>query len=164
MFITKGTKIQLVKPMGILTNVGEVFEVFDLKENGVILFKFNGGMAGMSIDEFNVYFKIYEEEKIEQKPKREWSEWEYDWFYYFDLEGDEYVVPVKFRTNGKKIELSTNWKTGINEDGKEIVNIKTKASCSKYDEFDFEEGLNIADASMTIKLLQKELDEWIERM
>lgn len=163
MFITKGTKIQLVKPMGIITNVGEVFEVFDLKENGVILFKFNGGFAGMSIDEFNRYFRIYEEKEVE-KPKREWSEWEYDWFYYFDLEGDEYVVPVKFRTNGKKIELSTNWKTGINEDGKEIVNIKTKASCSKYDEFDFEEGLNIADARMTIKLLQKELDEWIERM
>ena len=164
MFITKGTKIQLVKPMGILTNVGEVFEVFDLKENGVILFKFNGGMAGMSIDEFNVYFKTYEEKETEEvkKPKREWSEWEYDWFYYFDLEGDEYVVPVKFRTNGKKVELRTNWTRKV--DGKEVVNLKTKASCSSYDVFSFEDGLNLADARMTIKLLQKELDDWIDSM
>lgn len=165
MFITKGTKIQLVKPMGILTNVGEVYEVHDLKEDGIILFKFdNYGLAGMSFDEFNRYFKVYEEEKKVEKPKREWSEWEYDWFYYFDLEGKEYIVPVKFRTNGKIVELRTNWKAGINEDGKEIVNIKTRAFCNKCDEFNFEEGLNLADARMTIKLLQKELDEMIENM
>jgi hypothetical protein len=129
MFITKGTKIQLVKPMGILTNVGEVFEVFDLKESGAILFKINGGFGYMSLDEFNRYFKIYEEEKKVETPKRKWSEWEYDWFYYFDLTGEQYIVPVKFRTNGKIVDLRTNWKTGTNEDGKEIVNIRARAFC-----------------------------------
>lgn len=36
----KGDKIKLVKPMGMFTNVGEICEVVDVNEDGVISFKF----------------------------------------------------------------------------------------------------------------------------
>lgn len=165
MFITKGTKIQLVKPFanGIL-KVGDVFEITNLDHNGVITFKAPFDNFIMTMDIFLKYFKIVEEKEEKKAQKRTWSEWEYDWFYYFNLDGEEYIVPVKFRDNGKTVELRTNWKTGKNEDGKETINLKVKASCSKFDEFDFETGLNLADSRMTIKLLQRELDEIIESM
>ena len=42
--ITKGSKIQLVKPMGVFDNIGEVCEVVNVTEDGVISFKFGNGM------------------------------------------------------------------------------------------------------------------------
>ena len=36
----KGDKIKLVKPMGAFTNVGEICEVVDVQNGGVISFKF----------------------------------------------------------------------------------------------------------------------------
>ena len=157
MFLTKGTKIQLTKPfMNGILRVDDIFEITNLDHNGIITFKAPFGNYVMSIDTFLKYFKVYEEDEKVKKPKREWNEWEYDWLYYFDLNGNERIVPVKFRDNGKKVELCTNWK--------DTTNIKTKASCSKYDEFNVDLGLDIADARMTIKLLQKELDDWIDSM
>lgn len=158
MFVTKGTKIQLVKPMGnILTNVGETFEVCNLVKDGsmIIESKVNKFIFIITLDLLVTYFKVEEEKET---PKRTWSEWEYDWFYYFNLSGEEYTVPVKFRDNGKVVELRTNYKNK--------PNLRVKAICNeKYkDKFDFDKGLNLADARLTIKLLQRELDEIIGRM
>lgn len=163
MFVTKRTRIQLVKPYanGIL-RVGDIFEITNLDHNGIITFKAPFGNFIMSTDVFLNYFKVVEEKEETKTPKRIWTEWKYDWFYYFNLNGEEYSVPIKYRDNGKTVELRTNWKAKENE--KEIANIKTKASCSKYDQFDFEKGLDLADARMTIKLLQKEISENIEKM
>ena len=62
--LVKGDKIQLVKPMGMFTNVGEICDVVDISEDGVICFKFGKVHMGcMSIDEFNKYFVKYEEPK-----------------------------------------------------------------------------------------------------
>lgn len=63
--LVKGDKIQLVNPMGVFTNVGEVCEVIDVSNYGVISFKFGNGrhMGCMSYDEFDKYFKKYEEPK-----------------------------------------------------------------------------------------------------
>lgn len=60
--LVKGDKIVLVKPMGALTNVGEVCEVIS-NVDGVINFKFGHGMhmGCMSFDEFEKYFEKYEE-------------------------------------------------------------------------------------------------------
>lgn len=54
----KGDKIKLVHPMGAFTNVGEVCEVVDVQNGGVISFKFGGGkhLGCMSYDEFEKYF------------------------------------------------------------------------------------------------------------
>ena len=62
--LVKGDKIKLVKPMGVFTNVGEICDVVDVTEDGVISFKFGKVHMGcMSIDEFSKYFVKYEEPK-----------------------------------------------------------------------------------------------------
>lgn len=69
--LVKGDKIQLVKPMGMFTNVGEICDVVDVSEEGVVSFMFGGVHMGcMSIDEFNKYFVKYEEQKITVTPDR----------------------------------------------------------------------------------------------
>lgn len=63
--INKGEKIKLVKPMGVFTNVGEICDVIDVTEEGVICFKFGEVHMGcMSADEFEKYFEKYEEPKM----------------------------------------------------------------------------------------------------
>lgn len=68
--IEKGNEIRLIKPMGIFDNIGEVCEVTDVSEGGVISFRFGGSHLGcMSYDEYEKYFEIVEaeeEEKIEE--------------------------------------------------------------------------------------------------
>lgn len=56
--LVKGDKIRLVKPMGAFTNVGEVCDVLDVDQNGVISFRFGGYHKGMmSHEEFERYFE-----------------------------------------------------------------------------------------------------------
>lgn len=66
--LAKGDKIRLVNPMGAFTNVGEVCDVLDATDNGVITFKFGGRHMGcMSYDEFEKYFEKVEEKKNDSK-------------------------------------------------------------------------------------------------
>lgn len=153
--ITKGTKIKLVKRAGLFNKVGEVCEVIKVTENLVIFFKCSMGIAAISYDEFERCFTLCEEEHEKVKKVRTWSEWKYEDFVYVNLDLDEFIVPMKFRTNGKVVDLRTNYKN--NE-----KNIKVKASCNKYDQFDYDKGVEIADARMFIKLLEKELEEKID--
>lgn len=61
--LKKGDKIQLLKPMGMFDNIGEVCEVVNVLDDGTISFSFGNGlhMGVMSEDEFGKYFKYYEE-------------------------------------------------------------------------------------------------------
>ena len=156
--ITKGSKIQLAKPMGVFDNIGEVCEVVNVTEDGVISFKFGNGMhlGCMSYDEFERYFVHYEEKKEKKVTKRIWSEWKHDEFPYAGLDAESYKLPVKYRYNGKIVEIRTDWKCA--------PNIKAKASCNKNDKFDFNTGFDIADARLQIKLLQKELQDMIDEL
>lgn len=157
--ITKGSKIQLVKKMGIFNNIGEICEVTNITEDGVITFRFGNYHLGcMSYDEFEKYFINYDEMKTKKAPKRTWTNWEYDTFIYYDFDGDSYTVPVKYRNNGKIVDFRTDW------DKRAVANIKTRASCNKNDKFDFETGLDIADHRMQIKLMQQDLEDIIDRM
>lgn len=63
--LVKGDKIVLKEKMGMFDNIGEVCDVLDVTENGVITFRFGGGlhMGCMSMDEFEIYFDKYEEQK-----------------------------------------------------------------------------------------------------
>ena len=66
--LVKGDKIRLVNPMGAFTNVGEVCDVLDVTDNGVITFKFGGRHMGcMSYDEFEKYFEKVEEKRNDSK-------------------------------------------------------------------------------------------------
>lgn len=66
--MTKGDLIRLIKPMGVFDNIGEVCEVTDVSEDGVINFRFGNSHLGcMSYDEFKKYFELVEiEEEIEE--------------------------------------------------------------------------------------------------
>lgn len=64
--MTKGDLIRLVKPIGIFDNIGEICEVTDVSEDGVISFRFGGSHLGcMSYNEFEKYFELVDEEIIE---------------------------------------------------------------------------------------------------
>lgn len=66
--ITKGNEIRLIKPMGVFDNIGEVCEVTDVSEDGVISFKFGGCHLGcMSYNEFEKYFELVENEVSEEE-------------------------------------------------------------------------------------------------
>lgn len=63
--IVKGNEIRLVKPMGVFDNIGEICEVTDVSEDGVISFRFGGLHLGcMSYNEFEKYFELVEREEV----------------------------------------------------------------------------------------------------
>lgn len=130
----KGDKIRLIKQMGVFNNIGEICEVADIQEGGVICFKFGGCHLGcMSYDEYEKYFEKVEDITV----KRTWSEWEYKKgieFYVF--EDETYGFSYSVRTNGKKVQLKIE--TGKND------TIRSEASCNKNDKFDFNKGLELA--------------------
>lgn len=66
--ITKGNEIRLIKPMGVFDNIGEICEVTDVSEDGVISFRFGGSHLGcMSYNEFEKYFELVEKEIPEEE-------------------------------------------------------------------------------------------------
>ena len=67
--MTRGDLIRLVKPMGVFNNIGEVCEITDVSEDGVISFRFGGSHLGcMSYNEFEKYFELVEiEEEVEEE-------------------------------------------------------------------------------------------------
>ncbi len=59
----KGDLIRLTIPMGVFDNIGEVCEVTDVSEDGIISFKFGGCHLGcMSYNEFEKYFELVSRE------------------------------------------------------------------------------------------------------
>lgn len=159
--ITIGSKIELVKPMGMFDKVGEVCSVTNVTKDAVITFKCSIGIGCMSYDEFEKYFKIYTEEaKLEKDTKRKWSKWKTDTYKYYTLKGFSRTVPVKYRTNGKIIELRTDF----NYDKTGIHNLRVKSYCNKTDKFDLEFGLDLCDYRMQIKMMQNELEDIINNL
>lgn len=150
--MTKGDQIRLVKPMGILTNVGEVYEVTSVTQDGVISFRFGRNKAHfccMSYNEFEKYFKL------ENKHKVRWTEWTKCDFWYDNLDGERVQAFVEYRTNKKKVQL----RCASLEDDKFI---KTEATCSKDDTFVLDTGIDIAWKRLLVKLFQQELEQYID--
>lgn len=133
----KGDKIKLVKPMGAFTNIGEVCEVIDVSEGGVVSFKFGNGLhlGCMSYDEFLKYFEM-----VEDKPKRRWTEWHRGEVKVYNPFNIPITIGIRYRHNGKKVQ--------VKGDG-----IRAESTCSKYDEFDFEKGFKLAIARFRLKYL-----------
>lgn len=150
----KGDKIKLVKSMGVFTNVGEVCEVTDIREDGSIWFRFGGVHLGcMSYDEYEKYF-----EPVKEKVKREWSEWkcyQYDLTLEYDIRNNENNVTcieesigdfgkVWYRDNGKRIQVR------IEINGKYF---KSSAICCHRDVFNFQIGMKLALKRLFPKVL-----------
>lgn len=65
--LVKGDKIVLKEKMGMFDNIGEVCEIVNVSDDGVISFRFGGVHMGcMSVNEFEKYFEKYEEPKCEE--------------------------------------------------------------------------------------------------
>lgn len=151
--ITKGSKIELVKPMGVLDNIGEVCEVTNVAEDGVISFKFGGCHLGcMSYSEYEKYFKPYETKE------RKWTEWTKVVISYCDLFDVGRMRNAEVRNNGKTTQIRTKL------DPADKTYIKAESNCSLTDKFDFLTGIELAKYRLKIKLLQIELDDFLNKM
>ena len=159
--IAKGSRIKLVQPMGMFDKVEEICEVVNVNEDAVITFKCSFGMGCMSYDELSKYFEVEgNNSETNKKPKRKWSSWKYDMYIYYDFNGESRTVPVKYRTNGKAIDLRTDWENATES----RPNLRAKACCSENDKFDFDTGLDLADNRMQIEFLKRELKDIIDNM
>lgn len=133
----KGDKIRLVKPMGAFKNVGEICEVTEIAEGGVISFRFGGYHLGcMSYDEFLKYF-----EKVEE---RIWTKWEDVRIGFHDMNDKMVSVVLRHRNNGKKVQV----KCGA---------LKSESSCHSEDVFDFDKGFELATKRLIVKYLDNQV-------
>ena len=147
----KGDKIKLIKPMGVFTNIGEICEVVDVGEGGVISFKFGNGLhlGCMSYNEFQKYFELVKEEQ-----KREWSEWVTVEMPFYNLKNELGSLYIKYRENGKKVQ--------VRADG--IDGIKGESTCSKYDGFDINKGFTLAKKRFLVKYLAKTVKDYAKTL
>lgn len=136
----KGDKIKLVHKMGVFNNIGEICEVTDIQEGGVICFKFGGCHLGcMSYDEYEKYF-----EKVEEPVKRTWSEWGIKEIHFTDINDNRKTCFYRYRSNSKKVQV----RCGA---------LKAEATCCKDDVFDFEKGLALAKSRLIVKYLDNQV-------
>ncbi len=147
-----GDKIRLVKKMGVFDNIGEICEVTDIQDGGVICFKFGGYHLGcMSYDEYEKYF-----ENVEEPVKREWSEWKHEPICFRSLHNNNLVFDGKYRTNGKKVEFKVRFT--------ESEVIKTSATCCPDDEFNVKKGLDLAKKRFVVKYLDEQVKDIAKEM
>ena len=136
--LIQGSKIKLIKPIGVFENVGEICEVVDITEGGVISFRFGGHHLGyMSYDEFLKYF--------EQVEERVWSNWEDTRIVFYDINDKETVITLGFRNNGKKVQV----RSGA---------LKAESSCHSEDRFDFDKGFKLAKKRLIVKYLDHQVE------
>lgn len=136
----KGDRIKLVRKMGVFDNIGEICEVTDIQEGGVICFKFGGCHLGcMSYDEYKKYF-----EKVETPVKRTWSEWNLGEINFTDINGKRKTGWYRYRNNGKKVQVKCG-------------GFKAEATCCKDDVFDLEKGLALAKSRLIVKYLDNQV-------
>lgn len=143
----KGDRIKLVKKMGVFDNIGEICEVTDIQEGGIICFKFGGCHLGcMSYDEYEKYF-----EKVETPVKRTWSEWNSKYISFTNINDNRMTGFIKYRSNGKKVQVK-------------LGTLTAEACCCKEDEFDLEKGLELAKNRVIVKYLNSRVEKLAKSM
>ena len=142
----KGDKIKLKKKMGVFTNIGEICEVTDVLEDGVICFKFGENNLGcMSYDECEKYF-----DKVTESPKHKWTKWGNGKNGNYLIENGK-PFSYQYRHNGKRVQI----KHGV---------FKAESCCHKDDELNLLVGLSIAMRRLIIKILTNQIKQQIETM
>ena len=154
----KGDKIKLVKPMGAFTNVGEICEVVDVQNGGVISFKFGGGkhLGCMSYDEFERYFELVQVENKVEKKKHEWTKWR--------IGCSDYYNPVTHNYIGVEIEWRTDNEKRVQIRMKNDPQLRSRASCYKKDKFSVGKGYIIARHRLYVKWVSKVIDEYAKTL
>lgn len=137
----KGDRIKLIKKMGAFNNIGEICEIIDIQEGGVIYFKFGGCHLGcMSYDEYEKYF-----EKVEIPVKKPWGDWSLAHeLTFMDIKGDEKTIKYQYRDNGKRVQV----RSGV---------LKAGSSCYDEDEFSLSSGLELAEMRLVVKYLDNQV-------
>ena len=126
----KGDKIKLIRKMGVFDNIGEICEVTDVTDDGVICFRFgkNGMHLGcMSYNEFEKYFELV---------NNKWTDWTKSNIGYYNLDKSYYLMPIEYRHNNKIFQMRTIDKS-----------LKSIAVYNKCDSFDFYKGFDLVKRS-----------------
>ena len=149
----KGDKIRLKAKMGVFDNIGEICEVTDVNDGGVICFRFGNGrhLGCMSFDEYEKYFELVEEEK--EPAKRVWTKWKHYYLNFYDPKGYDVDLNTFVRENGKHVQIKLT-------DG----SLKASATCRNDDEFLFEKGLNLAERRLIVKYIAREVKEYADSL
>lgn len=136
-----GDKIKLVKPMGAFTNVGEVCEVTDVAEGGIISFRFGGVHLGcMSYNEYEKYF-----EKVDYVEKKNWTAWYKDDISFYDLNDDVVTIEILYRDNGRKVQVKYD-------------SYRAESTCNKVDTFDLDKEFELAMKRLIVKYLDGQVE------
>lgn len=154
----KGDKIKLAHEMGVFTNIGEICEVTDIKEDGTICFKFGGGkhLGCMSYDEYKKYFEPVMEEKQELKRERKWSAWDKKYNQILlHMNCTIYLAPVFYRYNGKKVQVKIEIRDKI---------FRAESVCHKDDKFSIHIGYDLAVKRLQLKLWEAEVEGYAKSL
>lgn len=146
--ITKGMKIEAIKDIYDVIKTGEICEITEIKNNDTIAFRFGGSHLGvMTLKEYDEYFKPY---NTCNKEKKVWSKWRSKTKNYFTLDGEFQSITIEYRTNGQRVQVRT---------GKSGNYLRARSSCSPRDNFVMNNGMELAEKRLIMKLHQQELDK-----
>lgn len=141
----KGDKIKLVKKMGAFDNIGEICEVTDVQEGGIICFRFGGCHLGcMSYDEYIKYFEPVED--IKKTPARVWTVWKTRF-----VDENEIVRIICYRHNGKRVQAMYG-------------ELRAESCCHATDTFDLEKGLMLAIKRLEVKIATKAVEDYVKTL
>lgn len=149
----KGDRIRLKAKMGVFDNIGEVCEVTDISDGGVICFKFGNGshLGCMSFDEYEKYFELVEKEK--EPVKRVWSKWKLGYITFYNQTGECIEEDIYYKENRKRVQVKL-------KDG----SLRANASCYKEDNFDFFKGRELAERRLIMKYLAREVKKYADSL
>ena len=151
--LTKNCKIKLIKPMGVFTNVGEICEVVDVAEGGVISFRFGPGKMHLGCMSYDEYLKYFEPVIIEVKKVRPWHPWAKATLKFYDINYEVSYCDVYYKHNEKRLKIkSEDW------------GVTAEACCHYEDEFDVKKGLELASKRLLVKILDKQVKQFAEGM
>lgn len=149
----KGDKIRLKAKMGVFDNIGEICEVTDVNDGGVICFKFGNGrhLGCMSFDEYEKYFELVEKEK--EPVRRVWSKWKLGYIVFYNSIGERISEYIYYRENKKRVQVKL-------KDG----SLRANASCCEEDEFDLSKGRELAERRLVVKYLSREVKKYADSL
>lgn len=152
-----GDKIRLVKPFGVLDNVGEVYNVVAIFKAGEIYFEYGNGYTGvMSYDDFEKHFELVSVENKVEKKKHEWSEWkDITTLFWHPLDMCEKEITIEWRTDHEK---RTQVRT------KSEPHLRARSSCYKNDKYSEWHGFALAKCRLYVKMTQKIIDDYAKSL
>lgn len=133
MNVVRNEKVILIKEMGNMKMVGQVYEVANITDTAVVLRDVNSKIAigAVNIDDFDKYFKSWEE-----SDSVEWTKWQR----MIDQQGNSVAY---YRAKGNKVQVRT------------VDGFRSEANCHDVDEFNLVFGVQLAYERCVAKHLKK---------